>query len=139
MDGHDRLDAPIELVRLEGIMQINGYQTCLPVVAVDDIGPERDDGQRRKRGSAEKRELLNILEDLSVRSITLEIELIVDEVEFDALIFHLEDADILLTPCELHIEMVHILHLGLILVLDTGILRDDDPYVELVLVQVLRQ
>ena len=70
---------------------------------------------------------------------TAEIVFIVDEVELNPLVFHLHDADIAVLIAQIHIEMGHVLHLVLPLLLHTGILRKDHANVKIILVKAFWQ
>ena len=69
-------------------MQIDRNQSRLPVMAVDQIRPEIDHGQDGQRRLGEDRELLNFKQRLvSIGFESIEIKLVIDEIELDAVHF----------------------------------------------------
>ena len=69
-------------------MQIDRNQSCLPVMAVDQIRPEIDHGQDGQRRLGEKRKLLNFKQRIVAIGLeSIEIKLVIDEIELDAVHF----------------------------------------------------
>ena len=82
----DRLHIPDSLEKrivLEGIVQEHGHQSCLPVVAVDDVRAEIQGGQSGNSRFGEECEFLNVLIDISIGLGPCEIVFIVNEIECD--------------------------------------------------------
>ena len=65
--------------------------------------------------------------------------LVVDKVEFDAFIFHLENADILLSPVQIHVEVCHILHLISKLFFDSCVFWNHHAHIKILFREVFRQ
>ena len=65
--------------------------------------------------------------------------LVVDKVEFDAFIFHLENADILLSPVQIHVEVCHIPHLIFKLFFDSRVFWNHHAHIKILFREVLRQ
>ena len=61
--------------------------------------------------------------------------LIINEIIGDALVFHLEDTYVLLSPVEIHVEIGDIFHLAGIFLGDLSVFRDYHPTVVIFLVQ----
>ena len=95
MDSHNGLDAPEEFIALELILQIYRYESCLPVVAVNDIRLEINHWKHRKHSLVEEGEFLDIVSRISVWIEALEVFEIVDEIIGDARVFILHHANIL--------------------------------------------
>ena len=139
MDGEYRLDIAEELAAAETVLQIDRDQSCLPVVAVDDIRLEADDRQCGKGSLGEESELLQVVEPVAVGLRAAEIAFVVDEIERDAVLDILHDPDVSVLSVVIHVEMIHILKLVADLFLDAHIFRDHDPDVKILLVKTFRQ
>ena len=59
MDRHDRLDPAVEFIFLEASLQVDRDQTCLPVMAVNQV---RTEAKRRKRGKDSLRKIRKALD-----------------------------------------------------------------------------
>ena len=121
-------------------MQQYRDQTRLPVVAMDDLRMETNDRHHGKHCLAEEGEALDIPAQIrAVRGFAVEVELVVHEIELDAveLIFH--DADMLLTAGVVHIEMVPVMEEIAVSARNTGVIRDDDTHIKAFLIKILRQ
>ena len=108
-------------------------------MTMDDVRTEIQGRQCRDRGLGKERELFDILIDVAIGFRSGEIIFIINKVKLHALIFHLQDAYILTAPCQVHIEMGHILHLILPLLTDAHILRNHYPDIVLLFVKIFRQ
>ena len=75
---------------------------------------------------------------ITIRLISCKIEFIINEIKFDAFIFHFKNSYILLTPCKVNIKMCVILHLLLPFFWNTGILRNHNPYIKLFFIKIFR-
>ena len=105
MDRHDRLNSTIKVASLKSFMQIDRNQSRLPVMAVDQIRPEIDHGQDGQRRLGEERELLNFKQRIVAIGLeSVEVKLVIDEIELDAVHFRFHDSHILVLPVEIHIE-----------------------------------
>ena len=88
MDRHDRLNSTIKVASLKSFMQIDRNQSRLPVMAVDQIRPEIDHGQDGQRRLGEERELLNFKQRIvAIGFESIEVKLVIDEIELDAVHF----------------------------------------------------
>ena len=111
-------------------------KSCLPVMAVDDLGPEAYNGQCGQYRTAEECELLYIFIYISVRCKALEIKLIIYKIILDPFVLGLKYPDILSSPVKVHIKMGDICHGLFKLFLDAGILRHDNTYIKFILIKV---
>ena len=142
VNGHDALGAPVEAVGGKCALEEYRNHTRLPVVAVNDVGVESDDRHCRQNRLGEENEAFNIpLGGVAVGAVTLEIILVVDEVEVYALIdiFHDTDMDIFHMSAVVHVEMADIVELAAVFPRDTGVVGNDNANVILVVIQTFRQ
>ena len=137
MDSHDRFDSAEEQIALEAVVKVNGYKTCLPVVTVDDVGAEADHGQCAESCTGEVDKLLNIASYLAIGLITCEIELVIYEIECNAVDLSCEDTYVLLSPSKIHLEVCEICELVLPFRLHTKVFRKDNANVILLIVKIL--
>ena len=97
VDREQALDIVIPaVVRIEKII-VNGYKRCLPVVAVDYIRLEVYVRQHFKARSREERKTLRVIIE-AIKTVTLEVVFIVDEIVENAVIASLENAAVLVAP-----------------------------------------
>ena len=109
------------------LAQEDGNQGRLPVVAVHDVAFEFGHAaDRLADGLAEEGIALAVVKVAIDAAVTLEIRLVVDEVEVDAVEGQLLDAAVDVAPREGHIEVGDVLHLLLVLPGDAAILGHDD-------------
>ena len=96
--------------------QIDRHQTCLPVVAVDDIRDPVHIVECRQRSLTEIAELRNVVDQVGVGISRAEKFLIVDKVIHDAVpdIFHDADIIALSVRAQIHIKSAYVDHLVLI-------------------------
>ena len=142
VDSHYRLRRAVEGIRREGRVHEHGYQRGLPVVAVDYVWTEADNRQYREHSLAEEGEALDIPLGIGgVRIIALEVILVVNEIELDAVVFVLHDAYVNSVGAEtvVHVEVCDIFEVIPELGRDTGVVGENDPHVKLVLVDILRE
>ena len=138
MNGDDSLNAAIEFAAGKTLLEIYGYQSCLPVVAVDQIGSEIKQRQCGKDCFAKVCISLNLISGIVVIYLgAAEIVLVVDEIVSDAVDFSLEEAYIDILPVIIHVEGADVLELILHLLLHAGILRQKNSYVKVSLVEIL--
>ena len=135
MDRHDCLDPPEELILLECVMQVYRHETCLPVVAVNDVRAESDHREHGKNRLGEEREFLQIPGSAVIRLRTAEIVFVVDKVELNAVILHLHDSHIAVLVTQIHVEMSNILHFILPFLFHAGIFRKNDADIKVTLVK----
>ena len=135
MDRHDRLDPTEELILLECVMEIYRHETCLPVVAVNDIRTESDHREHRKHRLGEEGKFLQIPGSAVIGLRAAEIVFIVNEVKLDAVILHLHDPHITVLITQIHIEMSNILHFILPFLFHAGIFRKNDADIKVTLVK----
>ena len=113
-------------------VEIDRNEACLPVVAVDDVRLEPDDGEGCQDRLVEENELPEVLRHAGVGVAVGEVLFVVDEVVDDAVLFEFHDADILhdARARDVHVEVADILHALFILVRDARVFRHHDPYVD---------
>ena len=102
MNGEHGPDTPEPLLPHAVVLQIDGHQGGLPVVAVDDLRPEPQVGQHPHHGPGEKSEPLAVVH-VAVQLRTPEILLVVQEVPGDAVPFHGEQPAVAVAPGQVHI------------------------------------
>ena len=138
VNGHDGLDPVEELIRLESLLEIDGYQACLPVMAVDQVGAEIYSGERGETSLGEESKPGD-LKDRVVRVylVCSEEPLIINKVESDPVLFCLEHTDIFALPMKVHVEVRYILHLVLHVLLHAGILGNHDSDVIVLRIDIL--
>ena len=104
MDGEHRLDA-VELVQVAVVqVQVDGGQRGLPVVAVDDVRLKVGVEQHLQNGAGKEGEPFAVVIE-AVQAAALEVILVVDKVEGDAVVFRLEQAAVLAAPAHRHAEV----------------------------------
>ena len=138
MDGHYGLDPVEELVSLESLLEIYRHKSGLPVVAVDQVRTETDRRKGRQAGLRKVCKSGDLKKRIiGIRLICCEKSLVVDEIESDSVLHSLEHAHILTLPVIVHIEVGDILHLVLDFLLHAGILRNHDPYIVVLRINIL--
>ena len=142
MDRHDRLCGAVEGICGEGRVHEHRDQSRLPVVAMDNVGTEADNRQDRQNSLTEECKALDV--PFQVRGIwvvTLIVELVVNKIEFDAVVLILHDANVnaVGSIAVVHIEVSNILEIVPEFSGDTGVIGQDHTDVELVLIDILRQ
>ena len=135
---HDRLDTMVEWVIIEAVLNIYRDQSCLPVMAVDDIRTEIQRRHCRQCCFTEKCKLLNILENIAIWMKSCEIELIIDKIEGDPFIYIFKNSDITALSQVIHIKMIYISKIAQKFILDTEILRDHDPHIKIFFIKTFR-
>lgn len=129
-------DSAEELIALEDGVEVDGDKGCMPVVAVDDVGSETDEGEGREHSLREVRIALEICKEIIVGPASGEIFLVVDEVVCDAV----EDECVYAyINAVVHLEIDDALHVLLIFLGNHLVLRDDDSHVILVFIECLRK
>ena len=125
VDGEDelRLRAPVMVQRA----QIRRRHGRLPVVAVQDIGLEVKEVQRGHHGLREIGEALTVVEIAVDGAARAEIVVVVDEVDLQLLAAGLQaqNADIALTPGQLHGERADLLRFDGRVLLDALVVRQE--------------
>ena len=141
MDGHDNLGCSADFGIGEQCPQIYRNKTCLPVVAVDDIRDEANNGKGSQNRLVKVDELLEVIRHFAVRIAPAEEFLIVDEIADHTVKIILLDADIPFPAvvADLHIEVGDVLHLFFVLILDAAVKRHDDTGIAAFLVQRTRK
>ena len=107
-------------------LQKGGHHAALPVVGMDDVRLEIQQGQGVEGGTAEEAIALVLVATQTVHVGTAEVVLVVQEVVGHAVLFQLLNAAVLAAPAQLHVEVEHELHIGLILLVDGGVHGQDD-------------
>ena len=129
-----------EEIALEALLEIDRDQSCLPVMAVDQLGLEAENGKGGKHRLGEIRVAL----DLPVRIVrvyggAVEVILIVDEIILHAVLLDNEKSDIHFLPVVIHVERSEIIHPVLDLLLHAGVPRKDNPDIVILRIKFLRQ
>ena len=114
------------------------HEAGVPVVRMDDVGPEVEDGQQVQHGAAEEGEPLRIV-PVAVEALAVEILLVVDEVVRHIAELVRIEADVFLTPRHGQRAIVDMLHRVPILLGDLAVFRHDDPDIHAVSLERLRQ
>ena len=108
------------------LAQEHGHEGGLPVVAHADVALQlREELDGLADGLGEEREALAIVE-VAVDGIALEVGLVVEEVEVDAVVLEMLDAAVHAAPCQGHVHLAQMLHLLLVLPGDGAVLGHDD-------------
>ena len=104
VDGEQALDVVIPWsVRIEQIV-VNGNQSRLPVVGVNDVGMEVDVGQHLKDRAREECESLGVV-IVTVERAALEVVFVVDEIVGAVVPARPEQSAVLMSPCNRHCEV----------------------------------
>ena len=109
---------------------------------MDNVGTEAYNRQDSQYSLTEEGEPFDIPFQIGrIRCIALEVILVVNEIELDAVIFilHYTDMNALTSHTVIHIEMVDIFELTPVLIGYTGVIRHNNSYIELFLVDILRK
>ncbi len=139
MYSHNGLYPTEELAACEAVMEIHRDKTCLPVMAVDNVGAEVKHGKCREHSLIKVHEFLNVPVVFGVGLVSREVMFVVNEIEGNSLMNYLKYTNILLSSRPVHIEVGDILHFVLPLLLHAGIFREDNSYIKKLLVKSLRQ
>ena len=136
VDGEDGLDA-VELIQMAVVqVQVDGDQSGLPVVAVDDVGGEIDVEQGLQHRAGEERKALTVIVE-AVQAAALEVILVVQEVVGHAVAHGLEQAAVLAAPAHRHRVVGDILQI--LAVFQVAVQGHDDAGVHAVLDKGLGQ
>ena len=130
VNGEHRLDVPVSRSFAVEAVEINHRQRRLPVMRVQHVGIEIHSLEHLHRRHAEKCVSLGIVE-MSVEGGTLEIILVVNEIEGHAVLDETVDPAILPTPGEIHLGDALLLHLLTPCVGNASVKRHDHSYVHL--------
>ena len=141
VDRDDGLGVLADPAVAEQRVEVDRNEARLPVVAVDDVRLEPDDGERGQDRLVEEDELSEVFRHAGVRVAVGEVLLVVDEVVDDAVLLEFHDADILhdVRARDVHVEVADILHALFELVRDARVLRHHDPDVHAFRSQGFRQ
>ena len=101
VDGHSGLNGAEAVLPHAVILQVDGHQGGLPVVAVDDLGPELEMGQHPHDGPGEEAEPLAVV-DITEQVGAVEILLVVQEVPGHAVLLQREQAAVAMPPGQVH-------------------------------------
>ena len=141
MNRHNRFDTAIKFACCELRLQIYRNQTCLPVMAVDQIRAEAYDRQDREHCLVKESKLLNISTEISVRFRPPEIDQIVNKIIGDALILIGHDTYMCtrIIRTGSHIKMRDILEIISEMIWNTSIVRKHYPDIPLIFIESLRK
>ena len=101
VDGQRGLDRTEAVLPHAVILQVDGHQSSLPVVAVDDLRPELEVGQHPHDGPGEEAEPLAVV-DVSIQVGAEEILLVVQEIPGHAVLLQGEQAAVAVPPGQVH-------------------------------------
>ena len=123
MDREHGLDAIVQRQALVELAQEYGSQCRLPVVAVQDVALKALGQVLQALGDSlgEERKSLAVVKE-TVRIVACKVALIVDEHVGNAVVLELLEPAVLAAPAQAHVKVGEVLHLGLVLVLDGGVL-----------------
>ena len=109
------------------LAQEHGRERGVPVVAVEDVARKAVGKvlQALANRLGEVGEALPVVEE-AVRVAATEVALVVDEDVGDPVVDEALEPTVLVAPAEGHVELPDVLHLGLVLIGDRGVLRDHD-------------
>ena len=102
VDGQDGFDTAVPVLPHAVVLQVNGHQCGLPVIAVNHVGPELHMVQHPHHGPGEKAEALAIVH-LSVKVAAVEVLLVVQEVPGHAVLLQGEQSAVAMPPRQVHI------------------------------------
>ena len=140
VDRDDRFNPPEEIPVMETLLQVNGNESGLPVMAVDQIRLETDHRKSGQKCLGEESKFLNLPDRVvAVRLKAAKVAFIINEIVMDAVGLRLKNADIDILPVEIHIEMRHIPKLILHLLLHAFIFRNDHTHIIIFLINALGQ
>ena len=109
MDGEHGFDTPHRVPAGGNVLEIDGHQRRLPVVAVNHIRHPVQTGQQIHHRLAEKGEAFAVV-ILAVQPAPAEIVLVIHEIPRHAPILHDEQAAVLVPPCHVHIDIAAVDH-----------------------------
>ena len=138
VDGEHRADAAHCLPPGTHVLEVDGYQRRLPVVAVEDVGHPVQTGQQVDDRLAEKGEALAVVK-LAVQRIAAEVVLVVHEIPRHAVLFQRKQAAVLVPPAQIHIDIAAERHLLPPLPADLAVQRQDHRHLIAVPGQCRRQ
>ena len=107
VDGQRGADAAEAVLPHAVVLEVDGHQRRLPVVAVDHLRPEAQVGQHAHHGPGEEAEALSVIH-VAVEVGTVEILLVVQEVPGHAVLLHGEKAAVVVPPGKVHIVIAKI-------------------------------
>ena len=135
-----RFHSAEKLSLTESLLHINRNQTGLPVMTMNHIRLKTD---YRKSGKNRFGKICISLYfpdgRITVNLGPAKIVFIINKVIMNTVHFRLQDSHINPFPVEIHVEMIDILHLILHFLLHTGVLRNDNPDIKILLVNAFRQ
>ena len=102
MDGHHGLDGAVTVFPHAVILQVDGDQGGLPVVAMDHFGPELETVQHPHHGPGEEGEALAVV-GLAVEGAPAEVLFVVQEVPGHAVLLHGEEAAVVVPPSQVYV------------------------------------
>ena len=102
MDGQRGPDGTEALFPHAVVFEVDGHQSGLPVVAVNDVGPELHVVQHPDNGPGEKAEPLAVVH-VAVQVRAVEVLLVVQEVPDHAILFQGKQAAVHMAPGQVHI------------------------------------
>ena len=110
------------------IQQVDGHQSGLPVVAVNDVGEEAQMAGGLDDRPGEEGEALGVV-IVAVEAAAFEVILVVHEIVGHAVPLKLKETAVGVAPGQMDMEILKIGHLAAPVVPDALIKGEDDPYV----------
>ena len=138
MDGEHGFDTPHRVPTGGHILEIDGHQRRLPVVAVDHIRHPVQTGHQIHHRLAEKGKAFAVVV-LAVQAAPAEIVLVVHEIPRHATVLHDEQSAVLVPPRHIHIDIAAVHHPLAPLLGDLIVQRQDHRHLIAVLGQGYRQ
>ena len=120
MDGEDGFDGTEVILPYAVILEVDGDQCGLPVVAVDHIGPELHMMEHAHNGPGEEGEALGVIV-IAVEVRAVEVLLVIHEVPGHAVLLHGEQPAVAVAPAQVHEIVAHELKLIGKLVADAAV------------------
>ena len=139
MDGKYSLDSSEILISVTEVVKKYRDKSCLPIVAVNNIGAEIQERECAKRCFGEKCELLNIIGNISIRLRSVKIIFVINKIECNTFVLQFQNSHILLPPIQIHIKMSLINKLILPFFLHTYILWNHHTHVVFLFVKIFRK
>ena len=137
MNGHDRGNPSVVLAKVSEIIQVNRDQSCLPVMAVDQIRAETDHRKNAQSGFREKCELLDIPLRISVIGRkSAEIMFVVNEVERNIIQNRFKNAYILVLSGNIHIKVSNVFQFFFPFLLHACVIGQHDTHIVFLFVEL---
>ena len=134
---HNTLHIGIKRILMELALQKYRYQTCLPVMAVNNIWLESNHRQYRKCCLRKESKLLHILINIPIWLESCKVIFIINKIKMYSIVDRLKHTYILASPAKIHIKMGNISQLLPVFFLHAHILWKNHSYIKLIFIQIL--